>query len=403
MICRIKTAAPSCRSALNYNDEKVARGNAEIIACANCAEDSYRESFAALERGSIRTEKMSFHMSVNPEPSEDASLERITSYIDDVMKGLGYGDQPYVVYRHHDIDRMHFHVVSCRVREDGHKVPDSYEERRLMSLMESLGKDYGYAVGRSDDETKELHIDTSCFNPRLGHTVEQMDAIFRECMTYKFTTFHQLELILEHHGIRGSFCHDGEGNMRMNLQGLDASGNPCTGIVDERDTLTDMYRSYEMRALACRDPRRTLSKNEWSQFVMYVRWAAENSRSESHFVSMLSKRDIQVDFKRDSGGVIAGTTFISHIYKEALKGSDLKGQGFDLSASYFASLEKDGRWSSGSEGDASAGQARTEQETPAQESLSAGDFVPSMSMGRSKGKDPKDDDPLKRRRKGQKL
>ena len=43
------------------------------------------------------------------------------------MERMGYGNQPYIVFKHKDIDRQHLHIVSLRVDENGHKLSHDFE------------------------------------------------------------------------------------------------------------------------------------------------------------------------------------------------------------------------------------------------------------------------------------
>ena len=50
------------------------------------------------------------------------------------MRKLGYGDQPYLVYKHEDIDRHHIHIVGLRVDENGKPLNDRFEHRRSKQI-----------------------------------------------------------------------------------------------------------------------------------------------------------------------------------------------------------------------------------------------------------------------------
>ncbi len=39
---------------------------------------------------------------------------------------MGYGNQPYIVFKHKNIDWKHLHLVSLRIDENGRKIKDSY-------------------------------------------------------------------------------------------------------------------------------------------------------------------------------------------------------------------------------------------------------------------------------------
>ncbi len=40
------------------------------------------------------------------------------------MEKMGFGDMPYLIVKHEDIDRHHIHIVALRVRPDGSVISD---------------------------------------------------------------------------------------------------------------------------------------------------------------------------------------------------------------------------------------------------------------------------------------
>ena len=84
---------------------------------------------------SAKTRNMAFHMSINPGAGERMDDETVMRLASEVMSGLGYGNQPFIVYRHKDTDREHFHLVSVRVDRDGRVISDSHERRKLLAIM----------------------------------------------------------------------------------------------------------------------------------------------------------------------------------------------------------------------------------------------------------------------------
>jgi hypothetical protein len=57
------------------------------------------------------------------------------------MKHLGYGNQPYLVYKHADLERVHFHIVSTRIDcETGKKIKDNYEKKKHSGLSKDWKK-----------------------------------------------------------------------------------------------------------------------------------------------------------------------------------------------------------------------------------------------------------------------
>ena len=78
--------------------------------------DRYR-IFQDIEERNTRVKKPGLHISVNPTISDLVRLgdAGIRNEIGKLMDHLGYGNQPYFVYKHADIDRVHFHIVSTRI------------------------------------------------------------------------------------------------------------------------------------------------------------------------------------------------------------------------------------------------------------------------------------------------
>ena len=148
MIADITKASPNIRKSLHYNFKKVEKGQAEILMAKNLPsslplteEDVFKEMMCRIPTG-IRTRNLSFHISLNPDPSEKIDDETFRKMAEDYMQAMGYGEQPYIVFLHHDIERTHIHIVSTRVDALGNKINDSNERYRSQKIVEQLEKKY---------------------------------------------------------------------------------------------------------------------------------------------------------------------------------------------------------------------------------------------------------------------
>src|ERR1035437_4172134 len=83
-------------------------------------------SFEPYLAANQKTEKPILHISLNPDPKDVLTDDQYSAIAQEYMQKLGYGDQPYIVYKHEDIDRHHLHIVSVRVDEDGKKKGHKY-------------------------------------------------------------------------------------------------------------------------------------------------------------------------------------------------------------------------------------------------------------------------------------
>ena len=67
----------------------------------------------------LSIQKPILHISINPHPEDVLTDQQLTDIAREYIQKLGYGRQPYIVYKHTDIDRHHIHIVGLRVDENG--------------------------------------------------------------------------------------------------------------------------------------------------------------------------------------------------------------------------------------------------------------------------------------------
>lgn len=89
-----------------------------------------------------KCEKNTFHVSLSFPPDEHPSTNLLIEIADDFMERMGYGEQPYGVFQHHDTDNDHIHIVSTRVNWQGKRINDSMEKVRASKICADLEKKY---------------------------------------------------------------------------------------------------------------------------------------------------------------------------------------------------------------------------------------------------------------------
>ena len=110
MIAKI-SATENLGGALGYNFKKVEKEEASILLAQGLYQNkegtyTMAEVFADMQAvipEKCRTKKMVFHCSLNPHPDEKLSDETLTQIAKEYMEALGYGNQPYIVFKHSDI------------------------------------------------------------------------------------------------------------------------------------------------------------------------------------------------------------------------------------------------------------------------------------------------------------
>lgn len=86
-----------------------------------------------------KTEKPILHISLNPDPKDTVSDADFMNIAQDYMKEMGYSNQPFVVFKHTDIERTHIHIVSVCVDAEGRKIADTFE-KTFDGGLQSLGE-----------------------------------------------------------------------------------------------------------------------------------------------------------------------------------------------------------------------------------------------------------------------
>ena len=114
--------------------------------------DAFMDSFRPYLEANRRTTNTVFQVSLNPSPEDRLAAGRLRDIAREYMERMGYGNQPYIVFKHTDIDREHLHVVSFRIDEIGRKLSHDYEARRSMDILRSLEQKYDLHPGFKGQE-----------------------------------------------------------------------------------------------------------------------------------------------------------------------------------------------------------------------------------------------------------
>ena len=336
MVTRILESRRSVAPVLDYNEQKVWGGNAVLLAARNVRSDSPYAISSAMMRlennpaVSARARKLAFHMTVGP-GVDDPRLDdaQILSYIDDVMARLGYGAQPYAVYRHNDIDREHYHVVSVNADERGHMIDRGNNAPRLMKIQRELSKKYGFHVGRADNllatAMKPVRIRAG-----MKNMIAVMRADFEDAASWRMSSPGMLNAALSAWGLEAKGVLRPDGTTCVVMRGVDAGGNPVGRYLTTRRILgVDAADYLTTRPVPRRDEdgdgrvaeglRKALAESasiealraslERMHLHLYLTWAAgrRTRRSENIADAMVadrkgrrvySFRELGVDYRR---------------------------------------------------------------------------------------------------------
>ena len=344
MIAKI-SATENLGGALGYNFKKVEKEEASILFAQNLYQNkegtyTMAEVFADMEALILercRTKKMVFHCSLNPHPDEKLSDETLMQLAKEYMEALGYGKQPYIVFKHSDIAREHIHIVSLRVNGEGKKINDKFEKRRSKKITDTLERKFGLIPSSkvTDKAMKETpKIDTTQRNIK-----EQVASILRMVLKhYRFCSLGELNAILGKYNLA---VEEVKTEFRgKNYDGLvyvptDDKGNKVSTPIHASDIGRGVgYTAIQDRIQKSKQTIKPLIPTIRNKVLQTMR---TSPNTEKELRQKLEEQDLRVVIRKNDNGRIYGITFIDDEQGVAINGSRLgKGYAANIFNGYFS-------------------------------------------------------------------
>ena len=344
MIAKI-SATENLGGALGYNFKKVEKGEANILLAAELYQskegrytmEDVLADMEALIPKNCRTKKTVFHCSLNPHPDEKLSDEQLTQIAKEYMEALGYGNQPYIVFKHNDIAREHIHIVSLRIDGEGKKINDKFEKRRSKQITDALERKYSLIPSSkvTDREMKEVSkIDTT-----KGNIKEQVaETLLSVLKHYEFCSLGELNAILSVYNLaveevktefRGK-KYDG-----LVYVPTDEKGNKAGTPIHASDIGRGVgYTAVQNRMQKSKQAIKPLIPTIRNKVLQAMRTSPQ---TEKELQSRLEEQNLRVAIRKNESGRIYGITFIDDKEGIALNGSRLgKGYAANVFNTYFS-------------------------------------------------------------------
>ena len=334
MIAKI-SATENLGGALGYNFKKVEKGEANILLAAELYQDKdgrytmedVLADMEALIPKNCRTKKTVFHCSLNPHPDEKLSDERLTQIAKEYMEALGYGNQPYIVFKHNDIAREHIHIVSLRVDSRGQKINDRFEKRRSKQITDALERKFGLIP--SSKVTDKAMKETPKIDTTRGNIKEQVASTLRMVLKhYKFCSLGELNAILSRY-------HLAVEEVKTEFRGkkydglvyvpTDEKGNKAGTPIHASDIGRGVgYTAVQNRMQKSKRAIKPLIPTIRNKVLQTMR---TSPNTEKELRQRLEEQGLRVVIRKNDNGRIYGITFIDDKAGIALNGSRL-GKGY---------------------------------------------------------------------------
>jgi hypothetical protein len=340
MVAKI-SAGRSLYSTLAYNHQKINAGNAKVLFTNNMVEPRDGNFSIGICTGSFepyllankRTENPVIHISLNPDPKDKLNDEQFTKIAEEYMQKLGYGNQPFVVFKHEDIDRHHIHIVSVKVDETGRMIRDNFQHRLSMRICRDLERKYRLVP--ANEKQKAAGYSLKPVEPKKGNIKQQIANVVRPVSRlWHFQSFNEYKALLSVYNVhvvevkgehRGKL-YKGLVYAALNEKG-EVSGTPIKSSKFGKQTGSD---AFQKRIEKSKEAIKTKNLKEKPKATISKALASCKNRED--FEKQLLKNQISVLFRENNSGRIYGVTFIDHRQKFVFIGSRL---GKDFSANVF--------------------------------------------------------------------
>ncbi|QES92225.1 relaxase/mobilization nuclease domain-containing protein [Empedobacter brevis] len=319
--------------AILYNQQKVEAENGAVL-LLNKIPDTidgkysvayFNKCFEPYLSANIRTEKTVRHISLNPDPADKVGDEQFTEMAQQYMERMGYGNQPYIVFKHMDIDRTHIHIVSTCVGIDGKKIPDDYDHQRSMAICRDLETKYNLHKA-TEQEQKQADKIFKPLDYRHGDIKSQIASVVRHLPKYySVSTLGSYNALLSLFNITAEEVKGERNGQPINglvYVALDENGNkasnPFKASLFGKDAgIAELQKLFEQSKEKMKtNPARSLLKNT-------VELAIHTTNNEKEFKKQLVQQGINTVVRRNDSGRIYGITFIDHESRSVWNGSQL--------------------------------------------------------------------------------
>jgi len=339
MVTVIKTGH-SIHRIFNYNENKVREGVAECIGAGNYPIDPDKMSLSMKLNRFLKQMELnenvtrnSVHISLNFHPSEShLSKEKLVEIAQTYMGKIGFGNQPYLVYQHHDAGHPHIHLVSIKVRSDGSRIDmNNIGRNQSEQARKSIEKEFGLVNAEAQKKQEQYRLNpVSAAKVLYGKSQTKMaiqNVLEAVLSQYRYTSIPELNAVLKQYNVmaeRGSensrvYQHNG-----LLYRILDADGNPI-GVPIKASLF---YNNPNLKFLeekfidneAKRIPHKARVKNAIDMFLTGKKATLQD------LIKALEKQGIHVALRQSEKGLIYGITYVDHQTKCVFKGSVLGKQ-----------------------------------------------------------------------------
>ena len=334
----------SIRGIFHYNENKVKEGKAVCLEAFNyplSAADMTSEMKLDRLKKQIelnpRVKVNAVHISLNFDPSEKLSEGLLKEIAGQYMARIGFGDQPYLLYQHHDAAHPHLHVVTTNIRSNGSRISlHNLGKVQSETARKALEKEYNLV--RAEDQKRKLFqvkpVDVRAVQYGKIETKRAIGNVLTSVLNqYGYTSIAELNAVLNLYNITAD---RGTPNSRTYQSGglsyclLDEKGNKIgvpikASLFPGKPGVKYLEGHFLMNKSRRKAHQLRLKSSIDRALFLSPRPTLPNMIQE------LKKQGVDTVIRTNTDGRIYGITFVDHVRKTVFNGSDL-GKNYSAQA-----------------------------------------------------------------------
>ncbi len=336
MVAIFKTGS-SLKTILNYNENKVQKGVAACIHSENYPMEHEALQFhhklnrllnqAALNKN---VSANGVHISLNFDPSEKLADDTLRDIANSYMEQIGFGEQPYLVYRHEDAGHPHIHIVSVKVDATGKRIDtQNIGKNQSEKARKQIEKTFGLV--RAEDSKNNIKYE---LEPVSAQRVQYGKSGTKRAISnvlayvlpqYKFSSLHELNAVLKVYNViadRGSETSLMYKSGGLMFQALDDNGKKIGAPIKA----SQFYMKPTLQKLeamfAEKEPQKQLLR-ERVRGTINKALLFQKELTLPAIVSLLQQQGIRCILRQNDKGQLYGITYVDVKNKAVFNGSDL--------------------------------------------------------------------------------
>ncbi|WP_339869305.1 relaxase/mobilization nuclease domain-containing protein [uncultured Algoriphagus sp.] len=336
MVAKISTGK-TIGGVVRYNEQKVKNGQAKLLQMGGFAVENLTvaakiQSFEKVQKLNQRTKTNAVHISLNFSPKDTIDELTLQKIAGDYLIGIGFGEQPYLLFQHFDAAHPHVHIVTTNISGSGKRI-ETHNLGKILSEKIRKEIEQRYHLVKADEQRKQKvnllqPLEKATYGKR--ETKASISNIVQEVTrSYQFASLPELNAVLGQFNVcayRGEKESEMFKNKGLVYSVLDSAGNRVgvpvkASSIYFRPTLARLERLFLRNKEARKQHRETLRG--------LIHGVLKSCSSLEEFTSRLRTKGIKPLLRINEEGRIYGVTYIDNVNRCVFNGSAL---GKELSA-----------------------------------------------------------------------